>query len=222
MIIEIPEKFYKRKARDKYAEVKDGILEVHGFWSFKRLMVEIAYELKGKNQCYYCKKPLLDSEVTVDHLFPEAYGGISVTNNLVPACKLCNNTKADMNEQEYREWLNIEDKVQRKAFYEKNSLRKIHKKYSIAIKETYDIPQEWIRYQRLDTIKNLESSKNKTGKTYLKTYDFVKKYRKLPVVLVISWNGILLDGRIAYEVAEELKLEMVPVVVLENVLAFIK
>lgn len=222
MIIEIPEKFYKRKARDKYAEVKDGILEIHGFWSFKRLMVEIAYELKGKNQCYYCKKPLLDSEVTVDHLFPEAYGGISVTNNLVPACKVCNNMKADMNEKEYKEWLNIEDKVQRKAFYEKISTRKINKKYSIAIKETYDIPQEWIRYQRLETIKNLESSKTKTGKTYLKIYDFVKKYRKLPVVLVISWNGILLDGRIAYEVAEELKLEMVPVVVLENVLAFIK
>lgn len=222
MIIEIPEKFYKRKARDKYAEVKDGILEIHGFWSFKRLMIEIAYELKGKNQCYYCKKPLLDSEVTVDHLFPEAYGGISVTNNLVPACKVCNNMKADMNEKEYKEWLNIEDKVQRKAFYEKISTRKINKKYSIAIKETYDIPQEWIRYQRLETIKNLESSKTKTGKTYLKIYDFVKKYRKLPVVLVISWNGILLDGRIAYEVAEELKLEMVPVVVLENVLAFIK
>lgn len=222
MIIEIPEKFYKRKARDKYAEVKDGILEIHGFWSFKRLMVEIAYELKGKNQCYYCKKPLLDSEVTVDHLFPEAYGGISVTNNLVPACKVCNNMKADMNEKEYKEWLNIEDKVQRKAFYEKISTRKINKKYSIAIKETYDIPQEWIRYQRLETIKSLESSKTKTGKTYLKIYDFVKKYRKLPVVLVISWNGILLDGRIAYEVAEELKLEMVPVVVLENVLAFIK
>ena len=50
MIIEIPEKFYKRKARNKYAEVKNGILEIHGFWSFKRLMVEIAYELKGKHQ----------------------------------------------------------------------------------------------------------------------------------------------------------------------------
>ncbi len=222
MIIEIPEKFYKRKARNKYAEVKNGILEIHGFWSFKRLMVEIAYGLKGKHQCYYCKKPLRDSEVTIDHLYPEAYGGISVTNNLVPACKLCNNTKADMNEQEYREWLSIEDKIQRKAFYEKNSLRKNNKKYSIAIKETYDIPQEWIRYQRLETIKNFEGSKTKSGKTYMKIYDFVKKYRKLPIVLVISQNGVLLDGRIAYEIAEELGLEMVPVVVLENVLAFIK
>ena len=56
----------------------------------------------------------------------------------------------------------------------------------------------------------------------MKIYDFVKKYRKLPIVLVISKNGMLLDGRIAYEIAEELGLEMVPVVVLENVLAFIK
>lgn len=116
----------------------------------------------------------------------------------------------------------MDDKVQRKVFYEKNSLRKNNKKYSIAIKETYDIPQEWIRYQRLETIKNFEGTRTKSGKTYMKIYDFVKKYRKLPIVLVISQNGVLLDGRIAYEIAEELGLEMVPVVVLENVLAFIK
>ena len=127
-----------------------------------------------------------------------------------------------MNEQEYREWLSMDDKVQRKVFYEKNSLRKNNKKYSIAIKETYDIPQEWIRYQRLETIKNFEGSKTKSGKTYVKIYDFVKKYEKLPIVLVVSSNNVLLDGRIAYEIAEELGLEMVPVVVLENVLAFIK
>lgn len=222
MIIEIPKKFYKRKARNKYAKVKNGILEVHGFRNFRRLMIEITYAMKGKNRCYYCKRPLLDSKVTVDHLFPEAYGGITVTNNLVPACKVCNNMKADMNEQEYREWLNIKDPIERKNYYKKISTSKSNRKFSIAVKGTYDIPEEWIRYQRLDTIRNLEKTNVKSGKTYWKIYDFTKKYGKLPRVLVVSKNGVVLDGKIAYEVAEELGLELVPVVVLENVLAFIE
>lgn len=222
MIIQIPEIFYKSIGRNRYAEVRNGILEVHGFWSFKKLMVDITYELKGKNICYYCKKLVDESEITIDHLFPEAYGGISVTNNLVPACKLCNNTKADMNKQEYEEWSNMEDKIHKKIFREKNSMRKMNKKFSADIDGTYDIPQDWIKYERLENIRSLEQSKTKTGKTYEKTYDFVRKYQKLPVVLVVSNNYVLLDGRIAYEVAEELGLEMVPIVLLENVLAFIE
>lgn len=222
MIIQIPEIFYKSIGRNRYAEVRNGILEVHGFWSFKKLMVDITYELKGKNRCYYCKKLVDESEITIDHLFPEAYGGISVTNNLVPACKLCNNTKADMNKQEYEEWSNMEDKIHKKIFREKNSMRKMNKKFSSDVDGTYDLPQDWIKYERLENIRSLEQSKTKTGKTYEKTYDFVRKYQKLPVVLVVSNNYVLLDGRIAYEVAEELGLEMVPIVLLENVLAFIE
>lgn len=220
MIIEIPEKFYKKITRDKYVKVENGILEIHGFWNFKRLMVDIAYEIKGKEKCYYCKKRIYDSQVTIDHLFPEAYGGISVPNNLVPTCKRCNNEKADMNEQEYNEWRSIRDSLRRKEYYVKITQSKVARKFSSDIKRTFDVPEEWITYTSLSNIYSLEKKKIKTGKTYKKIYNFIKKYGKVPRILVVSKNNVLLDGKIVYDVCEDLELESIPVIILENVVAY--
>ena len=43
--------------------------------------------------CYYCQKPLLAEEVTMDHVVPLAKGGRSVRGNVVTACKPCNTAK---------------------------------------------------------------------------------------------------------------------------------
>lgn len=45
-----------------------------------------------KNRCHYCgkKKPL-----TLDHVIPVTKGGLHVKENIVPACLICNSTKAD-------------------------------------------------------------------------------------------------------------------------------
>ena len=42
-------------------------------------------------RCIYCGKP---SE-SIDHLHPRAHGGLSVTENCVPACLSCNGHKSD-------------------------------------------------------------------------------------------------------------------------------
>ena len=41
--------------------------------------------------CIYCGKP---SE-SIDHLLPQSRGGLSVTENCVPACLACNGHKSD-------------------------------------------------------------------------------------------------------------------------------
>jgi hypothetical protein len=41
--------------------------------------------------CIYCGKP---SE-SIDHLLPQSRGGLSVTENCVPACLACNGLKSD-------------------------------------------------------------------------------------------------------------------------------
>ena len=41
--------------------------------------------------CIYCGKP---SE-SIDHVFPQSRGGLSVTENCVPACLACNGRKSD-------------------------------------------------------------------------------------------------------------------------------
>jgi 5-methylcytosine-specific restriction endonuclease McrA len=47
-------------------------------------------------RCSYCGDPMGDDD-TVDHVVPRAEGGAALgIGNLVPACKCCNNAKADL------------------------------------------------------------------------------------------------------------------------------
>lgn len=43
--------------------------------------------------CYYCGQKFPPGELTMDHLVSLALGGLSTKNNLVTACKNCNNKK---------------------------------------------------------------------------------------------------------------------------------
>ena len=47
----------------------------------------------SKGQCYYCGKIFPPKELTMDHVVPLIRGGTSTKNNIVPACKECNNAK---------------------------------------------------------------------------------------------------------------------------------
>ena len=47
----------------------------------------------SKGLCYYCKETFSPNELTMDHIVPVAKGGKSTKNNLVTACKECNNKK---------------------------------------------------------------------------------------------------------------------------------
>lgn len=45
--------------------------------------------LAWNHLCAYCNKPA----DTLDHVVPRMYGGLTVKNNLVPACRHCNGHK---------------------------------------------------------------------------------------------------------------------------------
>jgi len=47
------------------------------------------------NVCAYCSTPINDFSRTVDHLYPKSEGGILSNDNKVPACKNCNELKAN-------------------------------------------------------------------------------------------------------------------------------
>lgn len=55
--------------------------------------------------CIYCGAPWEH----VDHFQPLARGGANVLGNLVPACALCNVTKADRDPWEYLRSLGVRD-----------------------------------------------------------------------------------------------------------------
>lgn len=59
----------------------------------------------ARGVCYYCGRKVNPSELTMDHVIPLSKGGRSVRENLVPACKECNNKKKYLLPWEWEEYL---------------------------------------------------------------------------------------------------------------------
>ena len=55
--------------------------------------------------CYYCRKNVHPSDLTMDHIVPLIRGGKSTKGNLVPVCKECNSKKKYMLPLEWEEYL---------------------------------------------------------------------------------------------------------------------
>lgn len=53
-------------------------------------------------RCQYCYKPLTLEEAEKEHLTPRARGGSDTIDNIVPACKDCNQRKGTMTDKEFR------------------------------------------------------------------------------------------------------------------------
>lgn len=51
--------------------------------------------LRDSNQCQYCATLFQESNLTIDHVLPKSKGGRSTWDNVVAACKPCNQKKRD-------------------------------------------------------------------------------------------------------------------------------
>ncbi len=65
---------------------------------------------KHGGDCFYCKKPVLAEQLTLDHIEPVCLGGKSSLHNLVVSCKPCNAKKGHQiidayNPSAGKEWL---------------------------------------------------------------------------------------------------------------------
>lgn len=212
MNMELPYSFYDKDDNGNFVRVKHDLLEIHGFYNFEKLMYSLTYKLKGK-KCYYCREDL-KYHPTIDHLYPRNFGGISITNNLVPACTCCNSYKNNMNAFEFMEWNRLRNKKERKNYYEKI----IKKKRRFRSKRGFDLPRNWIQFIDISSIIITSNVENQSGDKYQRTLRFAKRTGKLPRPLIISCNRFLLDGFTAYNVAKELEMSSVPIIFLENVI----
>ena len=52
--------------------------------------------------CVYCGETYEFNQLTLDHVKPRCKGGESVTKNLVPACRACNQGKGS---REWQDWM---------------------------------------------------------------------------------------------------------------------
>lgn len=220
MIIELPSRFYSEKEEGNFARVHDGRLEIHGPWDFEKLMIELSYKMKGRTRCFYCRRRVDFNKITIDHLYPRDFGGITITSNLEPACRECNSQKSNMNQYEYGVWRTISSDNERRSYYHSVVSNKRKRIRDPNIRKGFDLPKRWIEYRRLDSIQAVKHIDNKYGNKFRRIMNFVQKNGKLPRPIVISANNMLLDGATTFNVANEMKLREVPVIVLENVVAF--
>ncbi len=219
MNIELPRR-YVRATKDHHVRIRsDGVLEIKGCGEFYKIMSDITYALKGKKICQYCRREIQPCKMTMDHLYPKEFGGISITNNLGPACANCNREKGSLNEEEYRIMRTLSSKAEKDKFYRRRLAEKNHKKYSPHLIPGFDLPVEWIEYKSVKRIKApKDPSTYRKSKNYSKARAFIKKNNfKIPQPIVISSNGVILEGKSIYFAARDEKLLSIPVIVLENV-----
>ena len=62
--------------------------------------------LRGRGECYYCRRRFPPKELTMDHIVPLIRGGTSSKSNIVPCCKDCNSKKKYLLPVEWQEYLN--------------------------------------------------------------------------------------------------------------------
>ena len=60
------------------------------------------HSYKSRKKCWYCGTPLRRSTATLDHVLPRSRGGDGTPENVVLACRGCNNRKDDMTVDEFR------------------------------------------------------------------------------------------------------------------------
>lgn len=215
MIIRLPKKFaYIDKKGNGYAYVKNETLYIKGNVNFKDLMYKLTYALKGSDRCLYCGTILTNRKRTIDHMYPQSLGGVSITDNLLPCCKKCNLDKRDMTYKQFQEWRKIKGKTEKEIFFQKC----IKENYGVIKKGRFLVKRGWIT--KIDVTDLLEyiSLRNISDYKYKKTESYFNKFRQYPRPIIVSENGWLIEGKRNLMHAKLHRRTKVCAIVLENVI----
>ena len=129
---------------------------------------KVGLEYEEGMQCAYCG----EEAVTVDHIIPKSKGGKDVATNVVPCCKLCNNTK---NNRDVADFLNAQLASGGRVDVERISHNSILAKYvnynvtsgvfEVVSHVTNGVTNETITHQsRTREEKNKNKNKNRKGR----------------------------------------------------------
>ena len=215
MIIELPRKFtFFNDTGKKVAYINEQGILILKEVSFRKIMFELAYEIKGKKRCRYCGKIVRENQITIDHMYPQDFGGPTITNNLLPSCRECNSEKGNMTARQYKKYL-----LAKKQGRGREYLGDL-KQYLIYIRkwEVFEIPKEWISKKDITEITvKIHLNDDYKRKSYKNIKNFYEKYGHLQKPIIVDRKGFLIDGFITLMYAKNSKIKRVPVIVLENV-----
>ncbi len=208
MNLELP-----KKIRLPFVQIKKGKLYLQENLRFEDLMYELTYKLRDK-RCVYCGKKLNQKTCTLDHRYPRATGGISITNNLYPCCSKCNSEKAFLTHEEFIKIRKVSDENEKKNFLFQLEQYKKH----LMAKRGFILPQKWISFLFLDQIKYKKSLTECRGRRYMKIKRFYDEYKKIPRPVIVDKNNKLLDGYNIILFANDNGIKKIPVIKLDNVI----
>lgn len=215
MNIKLPRQFQmESKEGERLAYVEKGILKIKRNTSLRRVMTEITYEIKGKKKCCYCGNYVPEEEITIDHMYPQDFGGPTISDNMLPSCKKCNGEKGNLNTRQYKRYLKAKKEgnlreCKEQIAREQRVLRKYNK---------FDIPENWIAEKELSNIIAIfnlyEEHKNHKYQKIAKHYEIYGGFQK---PIIIDRNGFLLDGFLTLLYAKNNELKSIPTIQLDNV-----
>ena len=203
----------------KRAYVKNGVLMIdfhYVYW--EEMMHALSYKLKGITCCLYCGNKVNKKALTLDHIFPRNYGGVSISNNLLPCCDKCNSVKGCLDGNEFLELKNKKIQAEKNEFRNKIIQGKEEKRYI----KGFILPKEWVDYCDINSLKIREFYQiNCTESHRLKeNKQYIEKYNHLKRPIVVDKNYWILDGYTWYLAAKQKEFITVPIIRLENVELF--
>lgn len=214
MKIQLPDTF-EYHVGQAHATVRNGVLEMTPM-DFEKIMYQLSYRMKGKVRCSYCHKVLEPNKITLDHVFPRDYGGISIPNNLKPCCPKCNRDKSNLLSWQYRRLRKLEQREREKAEeqyqYENMQARK---------RQGVLIPKQWYEMRKDYSVFAVVTSEQpfKESKKYQRVIEMYETYGKICKPIVVSQNRFVLDGFSVLLAAKNLGIKIpLPFITLENVM----
>lgn len=207
MLLELPKKF-----EHPIAKVVDETLLIFQLERFEDLNYELTYSIK-KDRCVYCDAQLKLKNRTLDHRYPRATGGISITNNLFPCCSKCNSKKSNMTHKEFLVFREL-NKEERPKYVEQVTKQK----EKVLKRIGYVLPHKWVEYMDVEDVKYREMQYFFFGKKFCRINEFYSKYKKLPRPIIVDKDNQLLDGYNAFMFAKKFRIQHIPVIRLENVI----
>ena len=65
-------------------------------WNIHDLHINNVWKLKSGDYCWYCRKQVPKSRLTIEHIFPRSKDGSNDMDNIVLVCQNCNSSKRDL------------------------------------------------------------------------------------------------------------------------------
>ena len=223
MFVDLPKQgfeFIRNMQVDAYIN-SDGILKIKKqYVKFEDLMYALTYTMKRDMVCPFCGSIIRAKNLTLDHMYPRDFGGISITNNLIPCCRKCNSNKGSLDFSEYNRLMaknlsRTEFEMEKQKVLE----RKEKKRYSRGI----FLPDKWMKYIPIDSLivrdyyKTLNLKGSQKNRKLASNIAYIKEYNHMKRPIIVDKNLFIVDGYVWYVSAlVTKKFKKIPVVMIDN------